>query len=461
MILIHDFLLNLSLASIILSLVLPVLLNNVYNKVVVLRILVNTGEEVLRMYALIVHHYWNRAGGGQLVCASVSKVLEFMGFDPVLVSTVRIDVSKYPEWFGIDLSRYPRVDLGFELKAFGIYLRLLVGSAIKKALKRYSADLVFTDECTYKRVVDLLKKKKVKLVEYIHFPVEASFREEFRGTGVYYGEDPYVLERYGRFPMNIYYKMYLKLLPFFLRDNPFNDASLVFTNSKWTAELSKIVYGEKPEVLNPPLPPRTGLVENIVPFDIRDNAVVMVGRFSEEKRYHWVIKDVFPKLRKVLGDVKLFIFGATGTRTARMYFSKLIDIARSTEFKVSTILGIDADIYLVENAPRDTINMVMDKAKVFLHATINEHWGIAVAEAMARGLPVVVHRSGGTWSDLAGEGVYGLGYTTDDEAVEMISKVLSDNSTWRYYSTKSIERAKDLTFDRFVEKTSQLIKKIL
>jgi hypothetical protein len=39
LILIHDFLLNLSSAPIILSLVLPVLLNNVYNKVVVLRIL--------------------------------------------------------------------------------------------------------------------------------------------------------------------------------------------------------------------------------------------------------------------------------------------------------------------------------------------------------------------------------------------------------------------------------------
>jgi len=111
--------------------------------------------------------------------------------------------------------------------------------------------------------------------------------------------------------------------------------------------------------------------------------------------------------------------------------------------------------------PKDLINGIMDKAKVFLHATINEHWGIAVAEAMARGLPVTVHRSGGTWSDLAGEGIYGLSYTTSEEAVEMISKVLSDSSTWRYYSTKSIERARDLTFDKFVEKASQLIKKIL
>ena len=107
------------------------------------------------MQALVVHHYWNRAGGGQLVCAAATKALESMGFEPVLVSTVKIDVSKYPEWFGVDLSKHPKVDLGFELRAFGVYLRLLIGSSMKKALKRYDAKIIFTDECTYKRASDL------------------------------------------------------------------------------------------------------------------------------------------------------------------------------------------------------------------------------------------------------------------------------------------------------------------
>jgi hypothetical protein len=51
-----------------------------------------------------------------LVCAATAKALELMGLQPVLASTVRIDVSRYPEWFGLDLSKYPRVDLGIELK---------------------------------------------------------------------------------------------------------------------------------------------------------------------------------------------------------------------------------------------------------------------------------------------------------------------------------------------------------
>jgi alpha-1,2-mannosyltransferase len=413
------------------------------------------------VHAFVVHHYWNRAGGGQLICAAIAKVLDFMGFRPLLVSTVRIDISKYPDWFGIDLSNYPIIDLGVELKAFGVYLRLLVSLAIRKALRKYDAELIFTDEYTYKQVLSDLRKRNVKLIEYIHFPIEASFKEEFRQTGVYYGDDPYVLERYGKFPMNIYYKLYLKLLPLFLRDNPFTVASLVLTNSKWTAKLAKMVYGEEPIVLNPPLPPSLGVAEKINSFDSRVNAVVMVGRFSEEKRYHWVIQELPPRLKKICSDAKLYIFGATGTRTAKAYYTKLFELAKSVGLKASSTLDVDADVYLIENAPRSTINSVMDKAKVFLHATINEHWGIAVAEAMARGLPVVVHRSGGAWSDLVYEGGYGFGYTSADEAVEAIAKLMMDSATWRLYSQKAVERAKELTFSRFVEKAALLIKKIL
>jgi len=75
--------------------------------------------------------------------------------------------------------------LRIELRAFGIYLRLLVGLVIRKALRKYDAGLIFTDESTYKQV-----------------------------------SNEYLLQAL------------LKVLLFFLRDNPFDNASLVLTNSK-------------------------------------------------------------------------------------------------------------------------------------------------------------------------------------------------------------------------------------
>jgi glycosyltransferase involved in cell wall biosynthesis len=96
-------------------------------------------------------------------------------------------------------------------------------------------------------------------------------------------------------------------------------------------------------------------------------------------------------------------------------------------------------------------DLALDNAKVFLHATINEHWGVAVAEAMARGLPVVIHKSGGAWSDLAMSGEVGLGYDTADEAVESIARLLTDGKEWAYRSWKSTERVSELDFNRWIK----------
>ncbi|MGC8571647.1 MAG: glycosyltransferase, partial [Caldivirga sp.] len=167
--------------------------------------------------------------------------------------------------------------------------------------------------------------------------------------------------------------------------------------------------------------------------------------------------------------VRLVIFGGATTRTQLGYVNRVADLAKGAGLGVkvisegSVLNGLDNEhqVYLRLNAPRAEINEVMDRARAFLHATINEHWGIAVAEAMARGLPVVVHKSGGAWSDLAMGGEVGLGYETVDEAVNAIAKLLTDGRAWSDYSRKSLERVRDITFDRFVERLVELVKRIL
>jgi alpha-1,2-mannosyltransferase len=104
--------------------------------------------------ALIAHHFWNRAGGGELVCAAFAKVFESVGLEPVLASTVKIDVSRYPEWFGIDLSGYRKIDFGVELRAIGTYLRLLHSAVVKKAVKMFKPAVVFLDAPTYRRAFE-------------------------------------------------------------------------------------------------------------------------------------------------------------------------------------------------------------------------------------------------------------------------------------------------------------------
>ena len=117
-------------------------------------------------------------------------------------------------------------------------------------------------------------------------------------------------------------------------------------------------------------------------------------------------------------------------------------------------------VSIVPNAPRSSINSAMDAARAFLHATINEHWGIAVAEAMARGLPIVVHKSGGAWTDLAEEGLRGVGYSDADEAVQGLIRLLSDDSEFKRFSTAAVEKTRGLTMRMFNDRLKELVAKM-
>ncbi len=400
--------------------------------------------------AVVGHHYWDRPGGGQLVCASSAYALERSGYSPVLTSTTSFDPRSYIAWFGIDLSNYPRVNWDISLRMFGLQLRLVAWRPMLKAIMDYGAELLFTDEATYKPLLKHKSGMGFRIIEYMHFDLEVSIDPRFKGTGLSYGEDPYIVERYGKFPMNLYWWSYVKLLPRYMRKDPFESADLVLTNSAWTSELGKKIYGKAPEVLNPPLPPNVPVLESAKPFEERQKTVIMLGRFSEEKRYHWVINKVMPMLVKEVPGVKLQIFGGAGTRTAMGYIERLKRMVRQN--------GLEGSVTLVPDAKRQAINDAMDGSRVFLHSTINEHWGIVVAEALARRLPIVIHKSGGAWSDIAKEGEYGLGYQSANDAVEAISKLLTDNKIWNKYSTS--QRVKELTIDSYVSKFGALLKKM-
>ncbi|PUA31426.1 MAG: glycosyl transferase [Zestosphaera tikiterensis] len=411
-------------------------------------------------YAVVGHHYWGRPGGGELVCAATVVALEEVGYLPVLTSPVDFDSGKYVDWFGIDLSKYPKHTWGLKLRAFGLYLRLVSWRAMSSALKKYDADLLFTD-VSYVKPLSKLRFEGVKIIEYIHFPFEVSLNPKYSGLGFHYSQDPYIKERYSSFPLNLYLWSFAKFSKYFMCENPFHCVDLVLTNSRWTARVVKEAFGENPIVLNPPIPPNVEVVGVSKPFEERRNLIVMLGRFSEEKRYHWVVSELYPKLKNELPEVKVVIFGGAGTRTAYTYLNKLRELAEKHGVKVSNDLRVDAHIYLIPDAKRETVNKAMDEAKAFLHATINEHWGVAVAEAMARGLPVVVHKSGGAWTDLAEEGTYGLGYQTTEEALKSLVGLFTDGNVWRHYSTKALLRAQNLTLDKYVGNFKNAMSKLL
>jgi len=331
--------------------------------------------------ALVTHHYWDRPGGGEIVAAAFARAFKDLGFHTEITATTRFCVPCYKDWFGIDITDIPTHSMPFKLRAFGIYLRAFSWLPVTWVIPRLKPDIVYVDFYTAKPIINLKRKYGFKTTEYIHYPFEV-----IHITTTYsWKKDPYITERYGKFPWNLYLKGSLWLGELFNRGNPFEVNEIVMANSKWTANVVRDVYGEEPIVLNPPIPPNVSIVRNPRPFSERQLAVVMIGRFSWEKRYHWVVGELMPSLTKEVPGVKLVIVGGIGTKTSQDYYERIRRMAIENKLNVE----------LYPNAPGDVKVALMDQARAFLHATINEHWGVVVTEAMARGLPVVVHRSGG------------------------------------------------------------------
>ena len=398
------------------------------------------------MKAVVAHHLWSRVGGGELVNAYVVKTLLEAGHEVIVVSTFSFDKKKYVEWFNIDLGDIKTYTLlPTVLPLFGIYQRLVFYVPLKKAVKKEKPDIVFIDNELYKPILKLREKMGYKLLEYIHFPFHAiednagkrlpeeykeAFREYFR--------------KYEKGLWRYYFKFWLKLHKRVARDNPFKTADVVLANSKYIARLIKILWQGDAIVLNPPVKVRDFEPYNRRSFEERDDAVVMIGRISPEKRIEDVIDAIAltetkPVLRVVGGLIPL-------TLSYKRFLEK-----RAKE------RGVRVEFY--PNASREELIRIATSSKVFVHATVGEHFGIAVVEGMAAGCPVIVHRSGGPYEDIVDYGRYGLTYNSTEELAEKIDRLMQPK-TWKHYHMLSLERAKRYSEEEFARKLLRIVESI-
>jgi len=399
---------------------------------------------------IVAHHLWSRVGGGELVNAYVVKTLLDAGHDVVVVSTSRFDKGRYGEWFGIDLgnvkvySFLPRM-----LPLFGIYQRLGSWIPLMRAIRREDPDVVFVDDEYYKPIIGLKEKKGFRLLEYIHFPYDAlrydrgDVPEEYREAFEKYMADARMyLKKYEKGWWKLYFKVWLSLYVLVARRNPFEVADVVMANSVYIARLTKMLYGGEPVVLNPPVK-----IEDFKPygnrgFNERDNAVVMIGRISPEKR----IEDVIDAIALTESKPVLRVIGGLIPMTIP-YKESLEKRAREK--------GVKVEFY--PNAPRDALVKLATTSKVFVHATVGEHFGVAVVEGMAAGCPVIVHKSGGPYEDIIDYGNYGIYYDSIEDLAEKIDDVITDEKKWMLYHDLSLKRSVKFSGEEFSRKLLSIV----
>jgi glycosyltransferase involved in cell wall biosynthesis len=170
---------------------------------------------------------------------------------------------------------------------------------------------------------------------------------------------------------SLYYKSYYNMIKKFV-ENIGDSRIHLISNSKYVHDSIKSKFGKDSEIIYPPVD------LNEFCFGNKENKIVTIGRFSEEKNLEFginVMKEI---------DYEYDIIGNTKTKSNMLYYERL-----ESKIKKEKLDKIN----LLKNIPRNELISTLNKAKVYFHCS-RETFGISVIESIAAGcLPIVPDNS--------------------------------------------------------------------
>jgi len=382
----------------------------------------------------VFHASLSGLGGAERLALTVMEGLKGAGYYVDLISLEKVDWKKMKNIAGF--SKSDIVDEVTVIPPFKVlptiysaYLNwLLLGVLAPSMLKlqrRYDLTIL-TSSLPLPTFVD---------IQYLHFPdyipelLLLYHRKYVEGLShrVYFGP----------------YKLLSKALDMFADLVKYRP--LLLTNSKFSKMIIERFLGVDAVVLYPPVKVKKYLCTESSLAD-RKNIVVTVSRIEVGKHLEVVLE-----IAKRVKDAKFVVIGATRQPS---YVHRLR--MKAVE------MGISDKIIIVPNADESLKTSLMRKAKLYLHPTKFEHFGISIVEAMASGLVPIVHRSGGPWMDILGEkqGVFGYAYNDVDEATQVIAELLVNNDLRIEIAKRIIYRAEtydENIFKRKIVSVAQLL----
>jgi glycosyltransferase involved in cell wall biosynthesis len=173
----------------------------------------------------------------------------------------------------------------------------------------------------------------------------------------------------------------------------------------------------------------------------RDDICIVLSRLSPEKKIELAI-EAFKT--KVLKNKQLLIIGYL-SRENKNYYQRLRDLSKRNE-----------NIKILPNLRRNDVLTLLSKAKILFHPMPDEHFGIAIIEAMAAGCLPVVHASGGPL-EIVDNGRYGLIYRDLSEIPELLNRAFNLS---KHFQHKVKNRALQFDIKHFQEKLITLINNV-
>ncbi|HEY9833807.1 MAG TPA: glycosyltransferase family 4 protein, partial [Stenomitos sp.] len=122
-------------------------------------------------------------------------------------------------------------------------------------------------------------------------------------------------------------------------------------------------------------------------------------------------------------------------------------------------LNLQAFVHLPGFLQQEELLPYFAHARCFIHASIQEQWGLVVNEAMAAGLPVLVSNRCGCFEDLVIEGVNGFGFDPENsqQLTDLMLKISSEEIDLAKMGNAALEHIRKFSPDYFAQGLMQAV----
>lgn len=122
-------------------------------------------------------------------------------------------------------------------------------------------------------------------------------------------------------------------------------------------------------------------------------------------------------------------------------------------------LGLESSVHLPGFLQLDDMLPYYAHAKYFIHASLQEQWGLVVNEAMAAGLPVLVSNRCGCFQDLVLESTNGFGFNPQNiqQITSLMLKMHSDAVDLSYMGQASLSHIQNYSPETFAQELQKAI----
>jgi len=156
--------------------------------------------------------------------------------------------------------------------------------------------------------------------------------------------------------------------------------------------------------------------------------IFAVGRFDRIKRLDILIKAL--SNLKSSHDFTLLIAGNSDAQFA------------AELHRISKGFGMDGRIIWAGLVPYEDLPQYYAASDLFVHLSIDENFGMVVAEAMATGIPIIVSPGVGIWHEILSESV-GQCVSLDVDAVSnTLADFLNHRDKWARYGNNAVDVAR-------------------